>query len=254
MKNLLFINFLTCSAVDFQLARNFQSSMSSENIEDIRLKRDLSGHITIKNDIMNILPSFLNYKQFDLPTIVSHGCWCSKFKHGEDHNKGARPVDLYDVFCRHWYKARKCLQLLNGPCENVNEELIEDYEIQLENGQISDDSDFHCAPNMATDSSEVAVCKYSNCKIDHAFAMTRLIGNFSMIAEQQMPCEAGEIDPQETTTTPPETETAQKIKYCQLLDYHPWAEIRILNENRKKRSSKSRLSTSFRNKFLKIGE
>jgi len=113
MKSLFLINFLTCSAVEFQLAKNFQSLMKTDTASDMRSKRDaLSNNTTFKNDITQILPSLRQFKDFDLSTIESHGCWCSKLKHGEDHNKGTRPIELYDVFCRHWYKARKCLSLL----------------------------------------------------------------------------------------------------------------------------------------------
>ena len=130
---------------------------------------------------------------------------------------------------------------MDGPCENVVQESYDEYEIQLDDGQISSDSDFHCAPNMSSESvDEVDVCKYSYCKIDHAFVFQRLIPYFELIDGNPQTCpvpvDEGERD-----------EPEQKIKYCQLLEFYPWAEIKEQEASRRKRALKNRKARSFRN-------
>ena len=252
MKVLILTKILFCAALDFQLVRNFQTQLDSPNTIS-RSKRDSPSNIrTIKNDIMEILPAFRNFTDFDMPAIRDHGCWCSRLLHGQKHNKGTRPTDLYDIFCRRWFKARDCLKLLKGPCENLNEKLVAEYEIQLENGKISLDSEYHCTPNTDRNESIIGMCKYSNCKIDHAFAIDRLVRNFTIIEGNHKECDTTKVntkEEEEDSEHSAESESG-KVKYCALLEHEPWAEIRFLANRKKKLAPANRLSTRFRNHFL----
>ena len=192
---------------------------------------------------MEILPTFSNFTDLSLekPQIVNYGCWCSKLLHGKNHNRGTNHLDMYDLFCKSWHKARKCLEIMDGPCENLTQETYDQYQIQLDNGQISTDSDFHCAPNIDAESvNQVDVCKYSYCKLDHAFVFQRLIPNFDLIDGNPKSCPVPVEEGEQIAPEP-------KIKYCQLLDVYPWAEIKEHESSRRKRAVKNRKARAFRN-------
>jgi len=66
----------------------------------------------------DIVSVFLREQTTD--DMAGHGCWCTKLnpQHQLFPNTGGKAVDDLDLICKHWFQARRCLTLEDGPCND----------------------------------------------------------------------------------------------------------------------------------------
>merc|ERR1712110_390947 len=184
-----------------------------------------------------MLPQLRNvttaYENIDIWDIGNYGCWCSKMANGRSHNHKKKPIDAYDTICKDWFKARKCITIEHGPCENLID-TFSTYRVNLDvdtDGTIGiyDNSEDHCYASLNYEGEfEVANCMVETCRIDHGY-MKKLFTEYPTIETDLKTCTSAEAADEENgagQTTP--------SKYCELTDEYPFAEMK--NHERKRRS------------------
>jgi len=216
-----------------------EDPMAGHNVEDF---------VQITKYIPDVIPLLVaavpGYATVDYEKIASYGCWCGKLNAGRDRY-GGPALDDFDEICKRWFRLRHCLVLEGGTCRTVK--ALDSYYVDIPNGVLSDDADFHCHPTSLLNDEAQKSCILNICRVDYIYAKELL--------EKYVELGIGSRDPLVCDNGDRNKTDQQRHNTCEVTDSFPYVSLltnsglgndivrRSVNDvRREKRMSKHRLA------------